>query len=518
MNQFGQNKNTLEKTIVNTDNKAMNDLPPDALVRIGKKGEGVYGIVYSALEIQTGGTRLAVKRNLIDKTGDFCGSIREMDLLARLNGHPHIVSLNSVSFGDPFGGVRGNALSPVQDSEYKDDNVHFIFEEAHEDGVSYFSKANWRDLKKSAVELLIAIEYCHAKGIIHRDLKPANLLIFYPGPVLKICDFGLSKPITNQGKQTPSIVTSWYRAPEILLDQNYDQKIDLWSVGCILYEMITKLPLLHGSPDRPNDILDYLTSVFPNLVPKRSRSLSRKTRTTWQSQIKKKAQEFSNQLIEQDWDIDLFIDLLEHLLVSAQDRYTAHQALEHPFFAHQKDYIISIQDKFPPIRDNEVSIKIDRCQERSVMCNFAKSIFKNKHKYSWYSDRILFQAISLYDRYMTRRTQANTKIRAAFLSCLYLAIKYFTTLTPLIPFTVIYGEISYDDKKWVEHFEYNLIDKICGYVIYQPTLYESPDLFNEVITPKHVEDLFNITCSGLVGDKDINGLLPSQVYSYYKDL
>lgn len=509
----------------------MEELPPslDKLIRLGKKGEGVYGIVYSACEKDEVAT-FAVKRNLIDVTGDFVGSIRELDILVRLNGHPHIVQVNSIAFGDPFIGGDGNVLSPVSDSEYKDDKIHFIFEEAREDGSSYFSDASWIDLKRCMVHLLLAVEFCHEKGVIHRDLKPANLLIFNSPteknpPILKVCDFGLSKPITLQGEQTPSVVTSWYRAPEILSYEEYDSKADLWSVGCIFYEMVTKIPLLHGSPDRTEIILSHLSELFPLLKIKADRTLSRRrSRHTWITQLKKKARE--HEMKSQGWNMEQFIDLLEHLLCHARERYTATEALDHIFFLSYADYITSTRQKFPPTLPPEPVIKLVKNKERDAACKIVKKIFCERVKYSWYSHRILFQSLSLFDRYLLSDVKKeplnNKKLRLSFTACLYIAVKYFMTMTSLIPFSVLYGEISDEEKRWTENFEITFLEKVAGYSVYEPTLYEAADLFDEILDDNHTEDLLNIFIDGRVKRRntqemfDINGLKPSHVYAYYR--
>jgi cell division cycle 2-like protein len=83
-------------------------------------------------------------------------------------------------------------------------------------------------------------------GIMHRDLKTSNLLYSNDG-ILKVCDFGLARKQTKRAVYTNWVVTLWYRAPELLLgESSYNDKIDIWSVGCILAELILGEPLLAG--------------------------------------------------------------------------------------------------------------------------------------------------------------------------------------------------------------------------------------------------------------------------------
>jgi len=85
--------------------------------------------------------------------------------------------------------------------------------------------------------------------LIHRDLKPSNLLLNQQCN-LKICDFGLVRFLGCESKDdsvmTEGVATKWYRAPEVIFgSQKYDEKIDMWSIGCILAEITLKNPLFN---------------------------------------------------------------------------------------------------------------------------------------------------------------------------------------------------------------------------------------------------------------------------------
>ena len=92
----------------------------------------------------------------------------------------------------------------------------------------------------------------HTANIIHRDLKPSNLLL-NKDCTLKICDFGLARGYEETTTTlTEYVVTRWYRAPECLLtDGYYTYKMDIWGVGCVMYEVLSLCPLFPG-----NDELD----------------------------------------------------------------------------------------------------------------------------------------------------------------------------------------------------------------------------------------------------------------------
>lgn len=88
-------------------------------------------------------------------------------------------------------------------------------------------------------QIFKALKYLHSAFIYHRDIKPANILVNRSCDV-KVCDFGLARfvdPLRDDVK-TDYVVTRWYRAPELILSREYSYNIDVWSVGCILAEML----------------------------------------------------------------------------------------------------------------------------------------------------------------------------------------------------------------------------------------------------------------------------------------
>ncbi|VDM57773.1 unnamed protein product [Angiostrongylus costaricensis] len=112
-------------------------------------------------------------------------------------------------------------------------------------------------LKNEQIQALIyqvlrGLKYIHSAGIVHRDLKPSNIAVNEFGEV-KILDFGLAR-ITDH-EMTGYVATRWYRAPEIMLNwMHYKQTVDLWSVGCILAELVS------GKPMFPGDDREYCTN------------------------------------------------------------------------------------------------------------------------------------------------------------------------------------------------------------------------------------------------------------------
>ena len=103
------------------------------------------------------------------------------------------------------------------------------------------------NIKSYVLQTLLGLEYLHKHWILHRDIKPNNLLINREG-VLKIGDFGLAKVYGSPNRiYTHIVVTRWYRAPELLFGARiYGPGVDVWAVGCVLAEILQRLPFLAG--------------------------------------------------------------------------------------------------------------------------------------------------------------------------------------------------------------------------------------------------------------------------------
>jgi len=158
--------------------------------------------------------------------------------LQELHDHPNIVSLLNVLKAD------------------NDNDIYLVFEYMETDLHAVIRANILEDIHKQYIvyQLLKALKYMHSGGIIHRDLKPSNLLL-NSECFLEVADFGLARSIANlENPDAPSpvlteyVATRWYRAPEILLGSTcYTKGVDVWSVGCILAELLSGGPLFPGS-------------------------------------------------------------------------------------------------------------------------------------------------------------------------------------------------------------------------------------------------------------------------------
>ena len=529
------------------------------MLRGDKLGEGTFGIVYSGRSPKSN-RQYAVKRNLVEEKTSFIGVPREVDMLNKLRHHPHIVRLEQVAYGDPF---NNGCFSPLMGKErisQRDDSMHFVFKQAAYDLHRFVYGAVITDyslIKRYMVNMLLGVEYMHSQKILHRDLKPSNILIFGEekdamgiSNIAKICDFGLAKPYTYQGSQTPSTVTSWYRAPEIALGYpHYDYKTDIWSLGCILYEMIAKKAFIPDVPDNNDEILSMILGALPHELPMRKfRELIRsnkwrqvKLTPAYSPRIRRSfiqqiglSREGSSQFEMQAGRMDLFCDLLNNMLRFEWDtRFTATQCLNHQFFSDYVDIIKETRRQFDPQHRKEQKIIVKQCVEREWMAKAVTEIFNNRCKLEWYNTRALFQAMDLFDRYLSVMFSVTTIAPNAvesdlkgfihdkfgaelrFMTCLYLCIKYFSSIHYPIPFESVVSEEyrTADARLIAQHFEGGFIKNCLQHDIYRPTIYEAADSFNDKLDDSNIRDLIILYSM----NNTFSEMTHTELYQYYRN-
>jgi len=208
----------------------------DEFEKLNHIDEGSYGVVYRARDKRTGKV-VALKKIKMSKQkeGFPLTSVREINILLGLD-HPNILNVSEV--------VVGKSLDSIfLVMEFMEHDLKGLLESLRQP----FTTAEVKALMR---QLLLGLAYLHDNWVFHRDLKTSNILYNNRGEV-KICDFGLARTYGSPLQAyTQLVVTLWYRAPELLISEGvYSPAIDVWSMGCIMAELLTRKPLFTGKTE-----------------------------------------------------------------------------------------------------------------------------------------------------------------------------------------------------------------------------------------------------------------------------
>ncbi|KAL6422095.1 hypothetical protein ACFW04_010865 [Cataglyphis niger] len=328
----------------------------DIVKRLGK---GAYGIVWKAIEKKRKDT-VAVKKifDAFRNQTDAQRTFREIMFLLSFANHENIIKL--------IGLHKAN----------NDRDIYLVFEYMETDLHNVIKRGNiLKDIHKIFImyQLFKAIKYIHSGNVIHRDLKPSNVLLNAQCHC-KIADFGLARSVTQIGEGdgetgsdptlTDYVATRWYRAPEILIaSKRYTRGIDMWSLGCILGEMLLGKPLFPGSstinqverimatlpPPTDEDLISVSAGYGTNLLEKTPNG-PRRTLKDLLPEVSEKA-----------------LDLISNLIVfNPTQRLTAIEALEHPYVAdfHRRGNEPERGSSVVPLLSDDVQLSVDEYRNK----------------------------------------------------------------------------------------------------------------------------------------------------------
>ncbi|MGH0170254.1 UNVERIFIED_CONTAM: hypothetical protein FKN15_076068, partial [Acipenser sinensis] len=256
----------------------------------------------------------------------------EIEILLRYGQHPNIITLKDV---------------------YDDGKVVYLVTELMKGGElldKILRQKFFSEREASAVLYTISktVEYLHIQGVVHRDLKPSNILYMDESgnpESIRICDFGFAKQLrAENGLLMTPCYTANFVAPEVLKKQGYDAACDIWSLGVLLYTMITGFtPFANGPEDTPEEILARIGSGKFSLTGGYWNSVSNEAK-----------------------------DLVSRMLhVDPHQRLTAAQVLRHPWIVHRDrlpQYQLNRQDAPHLVKDNkaDVILKYNADEARSL--------------------------------------------------------------------------------------------------------------------------------------------------------
>lgn len=388
-------------------------------------GKGSYGEVAEALDLKRNGVKVAIKRmpDILEDETDAKRMFREIYILRRLN-HKHVCHLVDI--------IR----PPAKVSDFRD--VYMVFEFLDTDLYKLIQSPQYLTtphVQSFLYQLLCGVKHIHSAAVIHRDLKPANILL-NEDCTLKICDFGLSRvvdlekaraadagakgdgrrtvPNSPMAPATPDIrsnattmrqpklrraltqhvVTRWYRAPELILLQDYDGAVDMWSIGCIFAELLSmqreNVPDYHrrkalfpgkscfpltaekSSPSTFTDDRDQLNLIMSVIgTPSDEDIAAFKSVEDYLRQLEpKQPKDFLKTWPRCDRNA---IDLLKRMLAfNPKKRITVTEALDHPYLKSARKAEDEAPDRdvpieFPRLRRKMSSAEIKRIVHREIL-------------------------------------------------------------------------------------------------------------------------------------------------------
>jgi len=310
-----------------------------------KLGKGAYGIVWKVEDKETHEI-LALKKvfGAFQNATDAQRTFREIIFLQELADHENIITLLDVMKAD------------------NDKDIYMLFECMETDLHAVIRANILEDIHKRFIiyQLLKAIKYMHSGEVIHRDMKPSNLLL-NSECLVKVADFGLARSIEFKEKEasrhpvlTDYVATRWYRAPEILLGStDYTKGVDLWSVGCILGELLGGKPMFPGTSTMNQ--LDRIIEITGRPSAEDIEAINSPFAATMleslpETQPRSLASMFPNAPEDA-------LDILNKLLqFNPNKRITAAQALEHPYleqFHNPEEELVCEHPIQIPISDNK---------------------------------------------------------------------------------------------------------------------------------------------------------------------
>ncbi|KAH0789982.1 CMGC family protein kinase [Histomonas meleagridis] len=231
-------------------------------------------------------------------------------------------------------GLRGIERNPI------DQSIYLVLDYCEYDlaGLIHRNALSFEHKLDFIKQLLNGVYSMHKLGYVHRDIKPSNIMVTKDN-IIKLGDPGLARKLDQQNRPlTPKVVTPSYRAPELILgDPYYDQAVDVWSLGCVIYEIITGKVLF--KPSTSSDI-SQLDSIF--------RICGSPTVDNWPSFQQLPKAEYASMMRLYDSRLEEFLqntlppeflgikDLIKSMLhLDPKNRITVEEALSYPLLTYE---------------------------------------------------------------------------------------------------------------------------------------------------------------------------------------
>lgn len=338
-----------------------------------KIGSGTYGNVYKANDF-------AIKefKNKLDSS-----TLWEISILKMLNGSPYIVPLIDVSIDNSVWLVMSWALMDL--GQY----------------IKTTPQYNFLDLSQ---QLINGLSYLHSRDIIHRDIKPQNILVY--SDRLVYSDFGLSRmtPCADDPeKMTNPVYSLWYRAPEVILGQPYDDRSDIWALGCVFWELMTRQVMFMGRDEQ-----EQMTLIIQKLGQPLDIGLDQPKRLLWPSRrnsLKWKGYYDNIKPVDPFQPIDPYQNLIANMLAyNPKNRISSYEAIHllspgiilQPFVCCW-DRNRDLAKPFNPVDNRQYFDEVNKMIEMGLERGISKSwIYNAVYYFSIVANTVRPEAYDLY--------------------------------------------------------------------------------------------------------------------------
>ncbi|KNC52332.1 CMGC/GSK protein kinase [Thecamonas trahens ATCC 50062] len=294
-------------------------------------GNGSFGVVFLAQNLQNQ-EMMAIKKVLQDRRFKN----RELAVM-KVVSHPNVVALRYFFYSKE---------SETDEEVYLNLMLEYVPETVYRVARHYVKRSETMPMlfvKLYAYQMCRALAYVHSLGICHRDIKPQNLLCNAETGVLKLCDFGSAKYLVPGEANVSYICSRYYRAPELIFGSTtYTTDIDVWSLGCVIAELLLGHPLFPGESG-----VDQLVEIIKVLGTPQRKDITSMNKTYVAFAFPRIKPYPWSKVFRRDVPPEV-IDLISHMLIYAPEkRITPFEALAHNAFDELRDPTTTLPDGSP---------------------------------------------------------------------------------------------------------------------------------------------------------------------------
>lgn len=404
-------------------------------------------------------------------------SYRELEMMSNVS-HPNIIN---------FEGVIEDSIGLRRKNNEEDGRYHILMELGHQNLHKYYTKISVEQAKILARDILLALEYLHHNGIIHRDISVSNILAMNDNDedqVYKLCDFGMSKHFLSDLDNGGLYLNELYRAPELYSGSTYCEKVDIWSLGSILQELLlgrnpyvsirpssAVINLIGQIPVCPEDVSMWADKYVSYNNLENSHIKNRIL-------VAQRGREISPPM-SSVLDEETFNFLSEMMSFYSKRRLSAKEALDHEWLKEHRDYISEMRQKHLVIhfkKEIEVTFPSRSIREKIKefiyggigLCNTIDGLFSDKWDDEKRKASQLCMSLDLYYRVIASKNKVIeddlecSYYAVLYLVCLGIAIKYHRTNRNIIPYDMmVCGEMrEYLTPEYLSSREKIVIDML----------------------------------------------------------